>query len=76
MTKLAYNLKEAAEALGISPHAVTALTKSGQLSTIKIGRSVRISATALADFANTGTKNRTVRGTPLDPLWQGKRAAQ
>lgn len=76
MTKLAFTTREAAEALGLSHNAVAALVKSGQLASIKIGRSVRVSASALEEFANTGTKGKTVKGTPLDTLWQGKRVSQ
>lgn len=65
---------DAAKELTISRASVEALVKSGQLSTVKIGRSVRISRATLEQFARVGTKGRTTNGGELHPLWQGKQA--
>jgi excisionase family DNA binding protein len=74
MNKLLYSRREVATLIGLSLASVEELTKSGQLPTVRIGRSIRIHVDALAEFAKTGTKNRTTQGKPLDPLWQGKKA--
>jgi excisionase family DNA binding protein len=72
MEKILFTRREVAELIGLSTASVVALTKSGQLPTVKLGRYVRVSAETLAKFARTGTLNRTTTGAPLSELWQGK----
>lgn len=50
-TKLLYSIREAAEALGISPRAVEHLTRTQRLPRRKIGRRILIPADALRKFA-------------------------
>lgn len=70
--KLLLNFSEAAEQLTVSRASVEALVKSGQIPTVRIGRSIRIHVDALASFAKTGTQNKTTEGRELHPLWTGK----
>lgn len=71
--KLLYSRPEVAELIGVSLATVEALTDSGQLASVKVGRSVRVSADALAEFAKTGTQNKTADGRPLNKLWQARK---
>lgn len=73
MEKLLLTRAEVAELIGLSLASVEALTKSGQLPTVKVGRSVRVNIADLQEFCRKGTQNRTVTGAPLDPIWQSKK---
>lgn len=73
MEKLLYSRAEVAKLIGLSLASVEALTKTHQLRTIKVGRSVRVNITDLQEFCRKGTQNRTVTGAPLDPIWQSKK---
>ena len=57
--KLAYNLKEAAEALALSAASVSNLIRSGQIRAVRIGRRVIIPRAALEEFL---AKEATVTG--------------
>ena len=50
VTRLAYSMREAAEAIGICERSIWQAIKDGRLSASKIGRSVRISAVDLERF--------------------------
>lgn len=73
MDKILYSRREVAALIGLSLASVEELTKSGQLASIKVGRSIRIHREALNTFAQTGTANKTVGGKELHPLWLGKK---
>lgn len=72
MEKLLYNRAEVAKLIGLSLESVINLTRSGQLRSVKLGRSVRVHVEDLNEFARTGTANKTVSGTALNTMWQGK----
>ena len=48
--RLAYSMREAAEAIGICERSVWQVIKDGRLKAIKIGRSVRITREELLSF--------------------------
>jgi excisionase family DNA binding protein len=48
--RLAYSMREAAEAIGVCERSVWQAIKDGRLRASRIGRSVRISATELERF--------------------------
>ena len=56
MERLAYTDAEVAALLRVSRRTVYRLRKSGALRAIHIGRSVRISRSALADFIGDGAR--------------------
>ncbi|HEY1987686.1 MAG TPA: helix-turn-helix domain-containing protein [Terracidiphilus sp.] len=72
MQKILYSRREVAALIGLSVPSVEALTQSGQLPTVKIGRSVRVNIHDLQEFCRKGTQNLTVKGKELDPLWLKK----
>jgi len=72
MEKLLYTRAQVAELIGLSVATVEALTKSRQLRTVKIGRSVRVYVDDLNEFCRKGTDNKTTDGKELDKLWQTK----
>jgi excisionase family DNA binding protein len=74
MEKLLFTRREVAALIGLSVASVEALTKSRQLKTVKVGRSVRIHVNDLQEFARKGTPSRTTHGKELHEVWQGKRA--
>lgn len=51
-----YSVEEVAEILKVSLRSVYNYVRSGQLKASKIGKSWRISSTALQDFIEHGTK--------------------
>ena len=53
MDKLLLRVMEAAEKLGLGRTTVYQLVASGQLRSVHVGRSVRIPAAALIDFADS-----------------------
>lgn len=48
--KLAFNLKEAAEVLSLSPNSVSKLIRSGQIRAVRVGRRVIVPRAALEEF--------------------------
>ena len=53
-TRIALNLRECAEALGVSERSIWSMVKSGKLQSFKVGRSVRISRLAIESFISQG----------------------
>lgn len=53
-TRLAYSMRECAEAIRVSERSVWSLVKSGRLASFKVGRSVRISRHAIESFIEHG----------------------
>jgi excisionase family DNA binding protein len=72
MEKLLFTRAEVAKVIGLSLASIESLTKSGQLPSVKIGRSVRVHVDALQEFCRKGTKGRTVNGGELHQIWQNK----
>lgn len=58
--KLLLTVREAAEALSLSQNGIYNLINGGQLRSVKIGRSRRISSDALAEFIQTLAENSDV----------------
>jgi excisionase family DNA binding protein len=54
--KLLYTLAEVAEQLSLSERSVWSLCHSGQLSRVKIGRSIRVPAESIKDFIARATQ--------------------
>jgi putative molybdopterin biosynthesis protein len=48
--KMAYNIRETAEAIGLHPNTVYELVKKGELPAIKLGRKILISKLELSKF--------------------------
>lgn len=51
--RLAFTYREAAQQLGVCERVIWQAVKDGHLQAARIGRSVRIPATALADYLNS-----------------------
>ncbi len=49
-TRLAYSMREVASMLGMSERSIWALCSRGELRSVKLGRSVRIPADAVAEL--------------------------
>ncbi len=61
MEKLLFDIREAAERMGLSQRSVRLLVKSGQLASIRVGTSIRIRACDLLEFCATGTAATALR---------------
>ncbi|MBN1514323.1 MAG: helix-turn-helix domain-containing protein [Phycisphaerae bacterium] len=61
---LALRPREAAEALGLSPRTLWSLTARGDLSCIKVGRSVRYSLEGLREWLRA--KQPSIKEAPYD----------
>jgi excisionase family DNA binding protein len=63
VTQLLYTIDEAAKALSLSSWTLRSHRKRGTISTVKIGRSVRIKASEIERIANEGLVS--LAATPL-----------
>lgn len=52
--RIAFSMRECADAIGVSERSVWSMVKSGRLASFKIGRSVRISRLAIESFMEHG----------------------
>ena len=59
MEVLLYNPEQAADLLNVSRSAIYELMRSGELESIKIGRSRRIPASAISDFVERQRAEQT-----------------
>lgn len=61
MERLAYSVKEAGEALGVSARTVVREIQRGRINAVRIGRRVVIPAQSLTEFLNGRAKDDVVR---------------
>lgn len=52
--RIAFSMRETADAIRVSERSVWSLVKSGRLASFKVGRSVRISRLAIEAFISQG----------------------
>jgi excisionase family DNA binding protein len=64
MERLAYSIKEAAEAIGVSPRTVVREIQRGHLRAIRVSRRVLVPARALAEFLGDTTSKIPVETIP------------